>query len=48
MLLALKKAAKFPDSSPGVKEFPTIKKTPEIAKMIETNVIAEIFSFKNK
>ena len=41
-------AAKFPDNSPGVNEFPTIKKTPVIAKTIEDNVIAEIFSFKKK
>ena len=41
-------AAKFPDNSPGVNEFPTINKTPDRAKMIENNVKAEIFSFKKK
>ena len=29
-------------------ELPTIKNTPVIAKIIEVNVIAEIFSFKKK
>ena len=45
-VIGIVKAAKFPDSSPGDNEFPTIKKTPEIAKIIDVNVIAEIFSFK--
>ena len=48
MLMGIVKAARFPDNSPGVKEFPTINKTPVIAKTIEVNVIAEIFSFKKK
>ena len=47
-VMGIEKAAKFPDNSPGVKEFPTIKKTPDIAKIIEANVMAEIFSFKKK
>ena len=42
------KAAKFPDNSPGDNEFPTINSTPEIAKIIEINVIKLIFSFKKK
>ena len=40
------KAAKFPESSPGDKEFPTITKTPIIAKIIEVKVKVLIFSFK--
>ena len=40
------KAARFPDNSPGVRELPTINKTPVIAKIIEVKVIGEIFSFK--
>ena len=47
-VIGIENAARFPDSSPGDNEFPTIKKTPEIAKTIEANVIAEIFSFKKK
>ena len=47
-VIGILKAAKFPDNSPGVNEFPTIKKTPVIAKIIEVKVIAEIFSFKKK
>ena len=35
-------------SSPGVNEFPTINKTPAIAKIIEVNVTADIFSFRKK
>ena len=46
--IGIVKAAKFPDNSPGVNELPTINKTPVIAKMIETNVIVLIFSFKKK
>jgi hypothetical protein len=46
--LAFVKAAKFPDNSPGVNEFPTISKTPVIAKIIDINVIAEIFSLRKK
>ena len=41
-------AAIFPVISPGDSELPTIRNIPEIAKMIEVNVIAEIFSFKKK
>ena len=47
-VIGMVKAARFPDNSPGVKELPTINKTPVIAKIIEVNVIAEIFSFKKK
>ena len=47
-VIGIVNAAKLPDNSPGESEFPTIKKTPEIAKIIETNVVAEIFSFKKK
>ena len=47
-VIGIEKAAKFPDNSPGVKEFPTITKTPVIAKIIEVSVIIEIFSFKKK
>ena len=42
------KAAKFPDNSPGDKEFPTINNTPDNAKIIEVNVTKLIFSFKKK
>ena len=41
-------SAKLPDNSPGDSEFPIIMKIPEIAKIIEVNVIPEIFSFKKK
>ena len=44
----IENAAKFPDNSPGVNEFPTIKRTPIIASMIELNVKDEIFSCKKK
>ena len=47
-VIGIEKAAKFPVNSPGVKEFPTMIKTPTIAKIIENNVIGEIFSFKKK
>ena len=47
-VIGIVKAAKFPENSPGVNEFPTINKTPVIAKKIEVKVIAEIFSFKKK
>ena len=47
-VIGIEKAAKFPVNSPGVKEFPTISKTPAIAKIIENSVIGEIFSFKKK
>ena len=47
-VIGIVNAAKLPDNSPGDSEFPTIKKTPEIAKIIEVNVIAEIFSFRKK
>ena len=47
-VIGIVKAAKFPDNSPGVKELPTITKTPVIAKMIDAKVIVLIFSFKKK
>ena len=47
-VMGIENAAKFPVSSPGDKEFPTIIKTPTIAKTIENKVIEEIFSFKKK
>jgi hypothetical protein len=47
-VMGIKKAAKFPESSPEVKEFPTIVDTPTTAKIIENKVIEEIFSFKKK
>ena len=47
-VIGIVKAAKLPDNSPGDKEFPTINKTPVIAKIIEVKVIDEIFSFKKK
>ena len=46
--IGIEKAARFPDNSPGVNEFPTINKTPLIAKMIEIRVKVLIFSFKKK
>ena len=39
------KAAILPDIWPGDKEVPTIKIIPEIAKIIETKVNFETFSF---
>ena len=45
-VIGIVKAAKFPESSPGVKELPTINKTPVIAKIIEVKVIILIFSFR--
>ena len=47
-VIGIVKAARFPDNSPGVNEFPTITKTPVIAKTIEVKVIVLIFSFKKK
>ena len=47
-VIGMVKAAKLPVNSPGVSEFPTITKTPVIAKIIEVKVIALIFSFKKK
>ena len=47
-VMGIVKAARFPVNSPGDSEFPTITKTPVIAKIIEAKVIAEIFSFKKK
>ena len=41
--MGIEKAAKFPDISPGDKEFPTIIRTPIIAKIIETKVTKEDF-----
>ena len=45
-VIGIEKAAKFPDNSPGVKEFPTIINTPITAKIIDSKVTEEIFSFK--
>ena len=47
-VMGIVNAAKFPVSSPGDREFPTIIKTPIIAKIMENKVIEEIFSFKKK
>jgi len=47
-VIGILKAAKLPDISPGDKEFPTINKTPVIARIIDTNVKDVIVSFKNK
>ena len=47
-VIGIENAAKFPVNSPGDKEFPTIIKTPTTAKIIENNVIEEIFSLKKK
>ena len=47
-VIGIENAARFPVNSPGVKEFPTIINTPAKAKIIENNVIEEIFSFKKK
>ena len=44
--MGIENAARFSDNSPGVSEFPTINKTPVIAKIIEVKVIALIFLFK--
>ena len=46
--IGIENAARFPDNSPGVSEFPTINKTPIIAKIIEVKVVVLIFSFKKK
>ena len=45
-VIGIVNAARFPDNSPGVNEFPIITKTPVIAKINEVRVIAFIFSFK--
>ena len=47
-VIGIEKAERFPINSPGVKELPTIKKTPDIAKIIEIKVIWLIFSFRKK
>ena len=47
-VIGIENAAKFPDISPGDKEFPTIIKTPTIAKIIENKVAEEIFSLRKK
>ena len=46
--IGIMKAAILPDIWPGDKEVPTIKIIPEIAKIIETKVNFETFSFRNK
>ena len=40
-VIGIENAAKFPVNSPGVKEFPTIIKTPTIARKIENKVICQ-------
>ena len=47
-VMGIVKAAKFPERLPGFMSLPTIRITPDIASIIETKVIVEIFSFKNK
>ena len=47
-VIGIENAAKFPDISPGDKEFPTIIKTHIIAKIIENKVTKEIFSLRKK
>ena len=47
-VIGIVNAAKLPDNSPGDSELPTIKKTPESAKIIEVKIISLIFSFKKK
>ena len=47
-VIGIVNAAKFPDNSPGDNEFPTISKTPVIARKIENNVIKFIFSLRKK
>ena len=47
-VIGMVNAAKFPDNSPGEREFPTITKTPVTAKIIEVKVVGLIFSFKKK
>ena len=46
--IGIENAARFPYNSPGESEFPTINKTPVIAKKIEIKVVKLIFSFKKK
>ena len=47
-VIGIVKAARFPDNSPGDNEFPTINKTPVIARQIEIKVIKFIFSLRKK
>ena len=47
-VIGIENAAKFPVISPGDKEFPTMIKTPTIAKIIEDKVNKEIFSLRKK
>ena len=47
-MIGIENAAKLPFISPGDKEFPTITKTPIIAKIIENKVTEEIFSLRKK
>ncbi len=47
-VIGIVKAARFPDNSPGDNEFPTINKTPVIARQIEIKVIKLIFSLRKK
>ena len=47
-VIGIVKAAKFPDNSPSDNEFPTIIKTPVMAKQIENKVVKLIFSLRKK
>mgnify|MGYP007081644083 CR=1 FL=1 len=47
-VIGIVKAAKFPESSPGERELPTINNTPIIAKIIENKVMKLIFSLRKK
>ena len=47
-VIGIVKAAKFPESSPGERELPTINNTPIIAKIIEKKVMKLIFSLRKK
>ena len=40
--IGIENAARFPDNSPGVSEFPTINTTPVKAKIIEVKVVVLI------
>ena len=46
--IGIKKAAILPVIWPGHNDPPTINKIPEIAKIIDTSVINEIFSLRKK
>ena len=46
--IGIEKAAKLPIVWPGERVFPTINIIPDMARIIEINVVLEIFSFKKK